>query len=573
MQTTNLKITFFVIFLPWLLLFDVSDGRGINGGLDCAVCTVVLGLSIQVAQINNETIVSASTKLCSLLPSKAASTCINIVNEIEPALLSKELFDVVTPDVICYGVGLCYKSPGEKYCHLFPKPNVSGFHSSVTKATLKSEKQGWNLCSLPGIKDICEDINRSLERIQPAVDVDTDWFSTVQSARGSFWRGKDCDDTDTVTYPGRQPVLGDAFLDTNCNGIFGIDPSSATAWETILCTGAIGRGLIYMGDSVGAHFHFPERWMDPLQVAQINPWKIPTELVQNVTQWILNEGDWPHLGFATGYQNNTQPSLIKGPVDSIYLRMLALNRCNHRDYQNLSRNGAATNTVLAYMQSVARNATKDRPVLFIYGLYGNDVCNNVKDTVANMTTPEELRKNVMEVLEFVDTVLPEGSHVLVIGMVDASFIYPAMHKLIHPLGRLHNDITYENLYDWFSCMQIGPCNGWMTANETLRAITSKASKRLSKELEKLASSQTFKNFKLHYLDNPLGQVMKEWVSQGHEVFELIDPIDSLHPSQMAQTLITDVLWRNIMVKFPYIVGSVNPQNSRIQEIFGDQGGH
>jgi len=65
----------------------------------------------------------------------------------------------------------------------------------------------------------------------------------------------------------------------------------------------------------------------------------------------------------------------QGPVDSIYLRMRALNRCNHRDYQNLSRNGAATNTVLAYMQSVARNRTKDRPALFIYGLYGNDVCN------------------------------------------------------------------------------------------------------------------------------------------------------------------------------------------------------
>jgi hypothetical protein len=66
-----------------------------------------------------------------------------------------------------------------------------------------------------------------------------------------------------------------------------------------------------MGDSVGAHFHFPELWMDPLQVAQIDPETIPQVFFNNVTQWILNEGDWPQLGFATGFQNNTQPSLIQ----------------------------------------------------------------------------------------------------------------------------------------------------------------------------------------------------------------------------------------------------------------------
>jgi hypothetical protein len=118
-----------------------------------------------------------------------------------------------------------------------------------------------------------------------------------------------------MSYPGRQAVLGDAFSDSNCNGIHGIDADTATAWETLLCAGPVGRGLIYMGDSVGAHFHFPELWMDPVQVAQINPWSVPQALVENVTQWILNEGDWPQLGFATGFQNNTQPSLIQVVVD------------------------------------------------------------------------------------------------------------------------------------------------------------------------------------------------------------------------------------------------------------------
>jgi hypothetical protein len=45
-------------------------------------------------------------------------------------------------------------------------------------------------------------------------------------------------------------------------------------------------------------------------------------------------------------------------------------------------------------------------------------------------------------------------------------------------------------------------------------------------------TQKFHNFKLHYLDNPLGEVMDEWVKQGYKIWQLIDPIDSLHPSQV-----------------------------------------
>jgi len=55
------------------------------------------------------------------------------------------------------------------------------------------------------------------------------------------------------------------------------------------------------------------------------------------------------------------------------------------------------------------------------------------------------------------------------------------------------------------------------------------------ELKKLTTTQKFHNFKLHYLDNPLGQVLEEWVQQGYKPWQLIDPIDSLHPSQVIST--------------------------------------
>jgi len=33
--------------------------------------------------------------------------------------------------------------------------------------------------------------------------------------------------------------------------------------------------------------------------------------VHNYTEPLLNELDWPHLGFATGFMNTTEPLLIK----------------------------------------------------------------------------------------------------------------------------------------------------------------------------------------------------------------------------------------------------------------------
>ena len=48
------------------------------------------------------------------------------------------------------------------------------------------------------------------------------------------------------------------------------------------------------------------------------------------------EADWPQLGFATGFRNSSMPRLVTGNTDSLYLRLRARNRCNHRDYHNLA---------------------------------------------------------------------------------------------------------------------------------------------------------------------------------------------------------------------------------------------
>lgn len=95
-------------------------------------------------------------------------------------------------------------------------------------------------------------------------------FLQLQLARGTFWRGRDCCDWDFGSYPGRQPLSGDVTADYNCNGIWGVDPVTGMPWEDILCKDFDPRGIIYIGDSVGAHFQFPESWINPLFISEVS---------------------------------------------------------------------------------------------------------------------------------------------------------------------------------------------------------------------------------------------------------------------------------------------------------------
>lgn len=79
---------------------------------------------------------------------------------------------------------------------------------------------------------------------------------------------------------------------------------------------------------------------------------------------------------------------------------------------------------------------------------------------------------------FQDTILPNGSHVLLVGLVNGSFIYETMYKKVHPIGKLHNNVLYDDVYEWFNCMRIGPCFGWMNKNETIRQATTHVNKLL-----------------------------------------------------------------------------------------------
>ncbi|XP_039277462.1 acyloxyacyl hydrolase [Nilaparvata lugens] len=461
------------VFTPVLIWmnFEVCNSRGINGGIGCAACTLTTGIAMHMSEVNNDTILATAANICRSLPEVIVKPCLRTLDKLEPYLTSAEVHQLFTPDLICYGLHFCHVDEGAQYCNLFPKPKFIGFHEAVQKLRFEHAKIGgyrnvksFDACTLPIVSELCTALYEWFENMQPAIDEDDDLFSTFNVARGTFWRGQDCNDSDADTHPGRTPLNSDAKFDSNCNGIFGLRPSDHVPWEKALCDGTEGRGVITVGDSIGAHFHMPESWFDASLFT--------LDVIKNISSQIFNEFDWPEMSFSTGFMNSTEPLIIKGRTDSIYLRLRERNLCNHRDYQNLARNGYSSFDHLNTSYKIARSMV-DKPVLLLFELLGNDVCNNNPDTLNNMTTVEQFRSNILSFMMKLDKRLPPRSHVVLFGLVDGSRIYTDMAERYHPIGRLHHNVKYKDVYEWFLCMQIGPCNGWMNPDAEIRASTTK----------------------------------------------------------------------------------------------------
>lgn len=198
----------------------------------------------------------------------------------------------------------------------------------------------------------------------------------------------------------------------------------------------------------------------------------------------------------------------RGHGDSIYLKLWERNHCNHRDYQNLAKNGADSFEANSRLiKSMARDQKLDQPALVFYSLVGNDVC-QARPDLSHLTTPEEMHRNVLETLQSLDKHLPNGSHVILIGLVDGRILYDSLHNRVHPIGSLRNDVTYEQFYDFMNCLQVSPCFGWMNSNETIRNKTSERAAQLSAALKNVAETTKYENFDVYYFDCPLEEVLR-----------------------------------------------------------------
>ncbi|XP_013408747.1 acyloxyacyl hydrolase [Lingula anatina] len=561
--------------------FIINEKRGINGGFTCATCTVALGLVEQLAGIHNETVAMSLERLCTYMPLQYQVYCKLGIQYFGPIII--ELFENnETPDVICHSLKLCYTEKGSDTCHLFPEPK-HGLHKGIKRGQERMKRhliqtfekdlanillRKFDICSLPGLKYLCDYLERIFDEHQPGEDLDGDGFSIISTLRGSSWRGKDCHDLVADYHPGARPVDSDRKRDSNCNGIYGVDPESGQPYEDKFCSETGSIGVVTLGDSVGAHFHAPPQWFTPSEITK--------DTFANLSFVIENEGDWPQLSASTGYKNISWP-IISGPTRSVYHRLKLRNRCNHRDYNNLAVNGANSFDLQKYQKRFKRHIQRDQPALVILELVGNDVCNHYPDTLKHMTTTEDMQKNINGTLHYLASQLPKGSHLLMIGMADGRFLYKYLHERYHPIGQYKKDVTYPDLYKWFSCLQVTPCQGWLSTNSTLRDLTSQRSKELSQVMKDMAKqyNHTYPNFDIGYIDCPIGQLFVEWEkTHGPGTgWQLIEPVDGFHPNQMANAMFSDIVWDYLERNLPGFLGKENPHNEEILKIFKDQGGY
>eukprot|EP01119_Soliformovum_irregulare_P005018 TRINITY_DN1632_c0_g1_i1.p1 TRINITY_DN1632_c0_g1~~TRINITY_DN1632_c0_g1_i1.p1 ORF type:complete len:586 (-),score=154.28 TRINITY_DN1632_c0_g1_i1:68-1615(-) len=511
---------------------------------------MIVGLVEQLSQIHQKDTETVIQEMCSWIPDKDIQGECDYLAETFGPILTYLLDEAETPDRACDQIGFC----SNVTCHLFPAP------ISPRTPTDKFRHLGQNLVRpnhLPSWEWPWDKINEH----KPVIDIDGDLFSTIMGLRGYAFRGADCNDTAADIYPGRAQSDYPDTIDHDCNGIYGHD-ANGQSYEELLCSGTQRMAAIILGDSAGAHFHIPPQW---ITAADMNK-----TIYSNLIEIAENELDWPMMSSATGYMTSTWQGAPQGPLDSGYLRNFNKNRCAMRDYQNIAVNGARSSSMLNIMKTLARNQTTDHPAFVSYALIGNDVCNGHYG-MRHMTTPEEFYSNVVSALEFLDTVLPKGSHVGAVGLVDGRILYNTMGNRIHPIGSTDKNVKYSNFYDFLNCLGISPCFGWMNSDEYWRDATSARAAELNQVYKNIVSNHTWNNFDFHYFDCPLEKVLNIWESKGGQAWQLIEPVDGFHPTQESDYLAVQVLedqYEAVGITVPS-----NPMNSRIQQIFGDQGGY
>ena len=212
-----------------------------------------------------------------------------------------------TPDVICHSLKICFDTPGQPECRMFPPKIESSMSLAQRGANLRQRHPSIlalsksKACEIPGISEICKILENVFNNHIPLLDFDGDRFGTESALRGSSWRGKDCDDFSGKVRPGARSVNGDVALDQNCNGIFGLDSATGRAWEEEFCNDTQRLGIAVLGDSISAHFHIPEQWLDARQLTEAT--------FEHLLLILENEMDWPQLSATTGHLNVSWPNV------------------------------------------------------------------------------------------------------------------------------------------------------------------------------------------------------------------------------------------------------------------------
>ena len=163
--------------------------------------------------------------------------------------------------------------------------------------------------------------------------------------------------------------------------------------------------------------------------------------------------------------------------------------------------------------------------------------------------------------------MPKGTKVVLIGLVDGRILYESMYDRIHPLGSTNNDLTYETFYDYLNCLEISPCAGWLTSNETARNENSATAAAMTSKLPLIIEETRAKlnNIEVFYLGDVINDAIKYFLALGVKGYDIIEPSDGFHPNQLGQSFFAQYIW-NATVNAG-IIPPANPNNDAIRARF------
>eukprot|EP01086_Lenisia_limosa_P007577 TRINITY_DN27558_c0_g1_i1.p1 TRINITY_DN27558_c0_g1~~TRINITY_DN27558_c0_g1_i1.p1 ORF type:complete len:592 (-),score=140.46 TRINITY_DN27558_c0_g1_i1:65-1762(-) len=524
----------------------------------CLECTLTLYAVLRYAETHEQTVEQALDKICDLISNfELRKACETIVaSSADPIIRALEKRGTIMG--ACHEVGIC--TDANTKCTV-PEPNdgmtLPKANPDVVVPPLPSSEFISRLHNVNGSPwdRIMEIVKKVVEEHKPLFDIDHDLFATTKTLRGSHWRGRDCADVQKDVYPGRKSSDEVDVYDINCNGIYGINKKTGKSYEEEFCGENPPITVTNVGDSVGGHFSMDWHWLSP------QLWDHKT--FDNFLPLLEDEMNRPSLGWITGFED----SAPDGPIDSLYLHMRKHNRCNHRHYQNLSVNGGKSTNNKDHVNRIASNPEKDQPHLIIFEEMGNDVCNS-RGTLDDITKPEDFLNSTLARLEYLDTKLANGSHILFVGILDVPVHYDILHDQIHPLG-----FHYGDFYEYMNCLSNALCWPWFNKEKSIREAASEKAALLNKMYEKIIAEYKFKNFDMAYYRFPIIDLQKQAVADGYLLKDTLDPVDGFHPSQILNSYMGTWLWDIISTDHPDWIGKENPHNAEINAMFGDQGGY
>ena len=163
------------------------------------------------------------------------------------------------------------------------------------------------------------------------------------------------------------------------------------------------------------------------------------------------------------------------------------------------------------VKGLSRRQDFDKPQVVFLSLVGNDVCNGHIPTENSFTSEQVYHDRTITTLEYLDTILPAGSSVIITGLADGGVLWDILDGRMHPLGEYRNDIDYPGIYGYLECLEATPCMGWMSANETLREVTTEHALKLSAVSKNIVDTESYSHFDMLYYDFDIGPSIELWL--------------------------------------------------------------